>query len=191
MKTPLQAPTDLQAAEELAPSKTEQLMQAIRKTSLFRQLIPQEAGIGWLLPLRKEGKVYATLPFFGFFPTSEKGKTALFPPFATLTVNWTNQVPVEYVDLRFRNPAPELKWEGQVGVFPHPAVEQMTIGQYKQKRQELLTLYDELFDMLAEGKPFPAEWCDRFSELLKTLMEPDLEPYYRAMAPKFFDRFLP
>jgi hypothetical protein len=171
-------------------SKTELLLQNIRQTPMFRQLIPQETGIGFPIPLRKEGQVYAILPCFGFTPTVDKAQTLLFPPFATITVNWANQVPVEYINLRFRNPAPELKWETQVGFFPHPAVAQMTIGEYKQKRRQLLGMYDEIFEALSSGSDFSAEWTKHFSELLYTLIEPPLEPYYRVLGGKFFSRFL-
>ncbi len=67
----------------------------------------------------------------------------------------------------------------------------MKMGQYREARRQLLAMYDELFEMLSQGSAFPPDWCDRFSESLQMLMEPSLEPYYRALAPKFFDRFLP
>lgn len=171
-------------------SLTEQILTDIRKTPIFQQLIPQEAGVGWPIPLRKANKVYVTLPFFGFTPTAEKGKTKLFPPFATITLNVSSQVPVEYVNLRFSNPSPDLNWEGEVGTFPHPAVVQMTVREYQEQKQLLFAMYDQMFDMLAHGSTFPPEWSTRFGNLLRTLMEPSLEPYYRALSPKFFDRFL-
>jgi hypothetical protein len=173
---------------------TEQAMAEIRKMPLFRQLVPMEAAIGWPMPLRKEQngitKVYVTFPFFGMTPKPDKGLTILYPPFATLTVDWATLVPVEYVSLRFNNPWPEERWEGEVGTFPHPAVASMTTAEYKIKRSELLAMYDEMFSRLGQNQPFPAEWKTRFSNLLRLLMEPSLEPYYRALAPKFFERFL-
>jgi hypothetical protein len=173
---------------------TEQVMENIRKMPVFRQLVPQEAGIGWPIPLRKEqngvSKVYVTFPFFGKASKAEAGNTALFPPFATLTLDWAAQIPVEYVSLRFSNPWPEGQWEEQAGSFPHAAIAQMTVEEYRAKRGELLVLYDEMFSKLGQKESFPAEWKARFSSLLRLLMEPSLEPYYRALAPKFFDRFL-
>jgi hypothetical protein len=169
-------------------SKTETLMKQIRKTPLFQQLIPMEAGIGWVMPLRREGKVYAIVPFFSF--RSEQ-TTTLFPPFATLTVDWSTLVPVEYVDFRFRSPASSLAWNQAVGSFPHPAIAQLRQSEYLEKRQALLSHYDELFEHLSQGTPFSDRWITEFSTLLRLLMEPSLEPYYRAIAPKFCDRFLP
>lgn len=168
-------------------SKTEKLMQKIRKTPLFQQVIPMEAGIGWTMPLRRNGKVYAIVPFFSF---KSAQTTTLFPPFATLTVDWATSVPVEYVNFRFRAPATDLDWNQVAGSFPHPAVAQLRRSEYLEKRQSLLLLYDEMFDHLAQGTPFRDRWVEQFSTLLRLLMEPALEPYYRAIAPKFFDRFL-
>lgn len=170
-------------------SKTAQLLEDVRKMPIFRQLIPLEAAVGWLIPLRKEGKVYVTLPFYGCSP--QKGQNLLFPPFATLTLNWANLVPVEYVNLRFRNPAPNLNWEGQIGTFPHEAIAQMTRGEYLEKRRELLIMYDEMFDNLLQNNPFTPDWNQKFSGNLRLLIEPALEPYYRVLGEKFFERFLP
>lgn len=170
-------------------SKTAQLLDDVRKMPIFRQLIPQEAGVGWLIPLRKEGKVYVILPFYGYTP--KESQSVLYPPFATMTLSWANLTPVEYVNLRFENPAPELNWLKEVGTFPHPAVKNLTIKEYREKRQELLTMYDEMLDNLTQSNPFDSQWCDRFSQLLRLLIEPPLEPYYRVLGEKFFGRFLP
>jgi hypothetical protein len=175
---------------EQTSSRTELLIKGVRKMPFFRQTVPQEAGVGWPIPLRKEGKIYVTLPFFGFSPTAAAGKTQLYPPLAIATLDWSNQLLVEYVNLRFRPPAPELDWTKQVGTFPHPAVSQITVAQYRQLRQELLTMYDQMFDLLGQNNPLAPEWSQRFAELLNTLVEPPLIPYYRALNPKFFARFL-
>jgi len=170
--------------------KLKTLMKEIRHTPLFRQLIPQEAGVGWPWPLRSQNKLYVYLPFFGYTQTPEKGQTALFPPFATLAVDWSNGLPVEYVNLHFRNPWSEGKWDIQAGYFPHNAIAQLTTSEYKAKRDELLTLYDELFERLAQAKPLPNELNTHIKSLLRLLMEPPLEPFYRVLAPKFCDRYL-
>jgi hypothetical protein len=172
----------------------EALMNDVRKMPLFRQVIPMEAGVGWPVPRQPGGeqsKVYVTLPFFGFSQTKAPGQTSLTPPFATMTLDWATQVPVEFVNLRFHNPWPEGQWEGQVGVFPHAAVAGLTVGEYKARRSELLGMYDHMMATLAANRALTPEWSAEFSALLRTLMEPGLEPYYRAIGPKFFGHFLP
>jgi hypothetical protein len=171
-------------------SRTEQLFKDIRKMPLFQQLIPMEAGVGWPIPQRRNGKLYIKLPFFGQTPTQEKGKIALLPPFSTITISWSNFIPVEYIDLRYSNPAPELNWQEQVGIFPHRGVQQMTVETYKQKRRDLLAMYDDLFNTLADGGSRTTEQDAEFSQLFSLLIEPPLIPYYRVLGKKFCDRFL-
>lgn len=171
-------------------SRTEQLMQDIRKMPIFHQLVPMEAGIGWPMPRRAGGQVYVTLPFYGFLWTPEQRSWTLFPPISTITVQWSNLVPVEYVDLRYSRPWPEGQGDSPVGTFPHDAVAALTREQYEQDRSELLTMYDELFDTLVLNKALPPFWNRRFGQLLRRFLEPALEPYYRGLAPKFFAQFL-
>jgi hypothetical protein len=172
-------------------SRTEQLTLDIRRTPLFRQLVPQEAGVGWPIPFRKQGKVYVSLLFFGYGPARDSAGTAIFPPLAMITVDWATWRPVEYLDLRFRHPWSDDQSTGQVGVFPHQAAAGVSVDDYKRLRGELFASYDELLEFLSAGKPFPAEFTEDFERSLRLLMEPSLEPYYRALSPGFFGRFLP
>jgi len=174
----------------ITTSRTAALIKQVRQMPLFRQLIPLEAAIGFPLPLRKEGKVYLTLPIFGLGTVSQPGKTPLFPPLAIATIDWSNQIPVEYINLRFRHPAPELDWTAQVGTFPHAAVAQISVGEYRQLKQELFSIYDEMLDRLVQQQPINPERSQRFTELLNLLIEPALKPYYCALNSKFGDRFL-
>jgi hypothetical protein len=167
------------------------LIESVRRMPLYRQLIPQEAGIGWPLPVRvggRGGTLYVTLPFFGY--TNTNGQTRLFPPFATLTLTWANGLPVEYVDLRYRNPLPEIDWKSEAGSFPHAAVASLKVCEYEEAKAEFFLLYDEMLDRLSRGEPLSQTASARFSELMRLLIEPPLVPFYRALAPKFFDRFL-
>lgn len=170
-------------------SQTEKLLKNIRKTLLFMQLVPQEAGISFPIPLRRNNQVYAILFCFGFNSIA-KGKTQLFPPFAKITVQWSNQVPVEYVNLHFNNPAPELQWSGEIGTYPHDAVAGMTLGEYEANRRELLQMYDEMFAALEKGSGLSSEWKQQFRDLFSTLIEPAFVPYYRVVGEKFCHEFL-
>ena len=167
------------------------LLQEVRKTPIYRQVIPLEAQIGWPIPLRRRKRVFVTLPFFSLerMPTNQESR--LYPPFATITLDWLNQIPVEYVDLRFRNPWPETAWDQPAGVFPHPAIAELSRGQYEELRTKLLAMYDQLMDTLSNNKPLTPAWKTEFSFLLRLLMEPSLEPYYRMLGQKFFEEFLP
>lgn len=172
-------------------SHTEHLLQEIRKMPLFQQVIPMEAGVGFPIPIRRNSKVYAKFLFFGQKATGKPGEWSLTPPFAAITFDWSSYIPVEYINFHFQNPAPELDWHGQAGIFPHDAIkQQMNPAEYKQKRQELLVMYDSLFQALATGKSRTKAQDKEFSQLFSLLIEQPLIPYYQAIGKKFIDRFL-
>jgi len=172
-----------------AAGRTARLMSDIRRTPIFHQLIPQEAGVGWPIPLLRAGRPYVKLPFFGFSRDHLRRRTLLFPPFATITLDWRNGKPVEYASLRFRGLWPEEVAARPAGAFPHPAVADMPKGRYLAARDELLSSYDELFAMMESGRRPAPEWAARFGSSLRLLVEPSLAPFYRQLGPKFYETF--
>lgn len=166
-------------------------MQELRKTPIYRQVIPMEAQIGWPIPTRRQRRVYVTFPFFGieYIPAIKESK--IYPPFATCTFDWASQTLVEYADLRYRNLWPDLDWNISPGSFPHLAVAEFSVGQYNELRSTLLGMYDHLLETLSQRKALAAEWKTEFSLLLRILMEPSLESFYRTLGPTFFETFLP
>ena len=176
-------------------SRTLGLMDGVRSMPLFRQLVPMEAMIGWPIPIRRDSgwdarrAVYMKLPLFGTGRPVRRGDpTQLLPPFAVLTLNWANGVPVEYADLRYTQPWPMSPSQVAVGEFPHAAVRELSAGEYLKERTRLCELYDEVFESLAAGRPFTGRV--EFGERLAVLMEPSLLPYYRLLAPRFVAAFL-
>jgi hypothetical protein len=171
-------------------SQTENLLQVVRKTPIFRQLVPHEAATGYPIPLRLNNKVYCILLFYGVGQNRKPGQTLIYPPLATLTLEWKTQLIVEYVNLRFRSPVSIEAPDQAIGKFPHQTIESLTLEQYRNMRQTIFTLYDDLFERLSTGANFDPKWREEFRHLLRLLLEPPLEPFYRALAPKFFDHFL-
>ena len=180
-----------------AASRTGQLHHELRRMPLFRQLAPMEAGIGWPIPVRHRPgwrghtSIYVRIPLFGF--GSRAGQTRLYPPFAIITLAWPapgrRPRPLEYADLRFTRKWAKSGTPEPVGTFPHDAV-RGTVADYLTARGRLFELYDEMMDALQEEKPFTEPSYGEFRSLLRTLMEPSLESYYRELAPGFCREFL-
>ncbi|MEV0937416.1 hypothetical protein ACIBMX_46405 [Streptomyces phaeochromogenes] len=191
-------PTDPSARLTTASShdvpRSEALSRELRRSPLFHQLVPMESGIGWPLPVPvlQDGvpRVYMRLPLFVLRP-DPAGGADLFPPFATVTLDWATGRLVEYTDLRFKEPhRSRAQWSKPVGRFPHPAVEGLTTAAYRELRTHLFGLYDELFHELGRGRQPDDGWAGQFGQLLGRLLEPSLTPYYRQLAPKFLRRHL-
>jgi hypothetical protein len=183
---------------EIPASRTGQLHRGLRQMSLFRHMAPMEALIGWPIPVRHRPAsaggptaMYLRLPLYGW--AQQDGQTRLYPPFAVITLAWpgpgARPRPLDYADLRFTQAWARNAARDPVGTFPHDAV-RGTVADYLARRDRLFELYDEMMDALQEHKPFPGPACDEFAGLLRTLMEPALEGYYRDLAPGFCRQFL-
>jgi hypothetical protein len=171
-------------------SRTQQLLTHICQMPFYRQLVPQEANHGWPIPRRRRRDVHLSVPYHTVEPDPNRGGSRIYPPIALITLAWRSGQVVEYTNLRLVHPETPADWVAQVGTFPHSAVAHMNRGEYVRRVAELLTLYDEMLDTLALDGSLPSFWTSRFSGLLHQLLEPSLEPYYRALAPKFIERFL-
>lgn len=161
------------------------LLKEVRRTALFRERVPMEAGIGWPIPIRRGWRVDLLLPLYGF--GREDGRTRLYPPFGTVTVDQLTGVPRDYVDLRATRPWRVASPPEPIGRFPHDAV-RGPAGAYLKARARLLECYDELCASMRNDTPFGSE--REFGELLGRLVEPALLPYYRVLGPAFYERYL-
>jgi hypothetical protein len=173
-----------------ATSITQRLSQHIRKSAAGRAVVPMEATTGLPVPYRHGGRIYAIFPYFVTAATDKKEEVAIFAPVLTLTVDWQTSRLVEFVDCRYRS-----QWEGvdytrPIGTFPHPAVAGMTRDEYAARRQRLLRLYDDIFNAADTGTEPDEKVLSEFSQLFKVILEPSLQPFYRALAPRFCEQFL-
>ena len=164
----------------------EKALTEIREQSIFKSLIPMQAGVGWPVPTRNKGSVYLNIPVFGMQRAIKDQPVFLFPPFATLTVSWPNLVVMEYVNLRWRKPWTEAEFSKPAGTFPHAEIADLSVGQYNEKRTRLLTIIDKILSNNINN-----EELNEFKIMLKIMMEPSLLPYYRKLYPKYYDHCLP
>ena len=171
--------------------RTEQLTRDVRKMPLFRQLVPQEAGVGWPMPFRKANGVYVTLLFFGYGQDPDSGSTAVYPPFSMVTVDWANWRAMEYLDLRYRHPWPDDQCTARAGTFPHQAVAGLSVAEYRGTSYRDVLRLRRNTRSSGVGNRGSRRSRHAIRERLRVLMEPGLELYYRALSPQFFGRFLP
>lgn len=173
----------------MASSKIEAFMKAVRNSTIGRQVIPMETITGWPIVMRKDGKVYVKLIYFGI-EQKEKGKTLLYPPLVSIMAEFDTVRIVQYKDLRFEENFKGTNWSEACGKFPHTAVVGMKVKEYKQYKNDLLDLYDEMIEKMKKGDEFSEAWEKNFSILLSTMIEEPLINYYKICGEKFFNRFI-
>jgi hypothetical protein len=167
--------------------RAEAMMAWLRRTDAFRELIPADAALGWPAVEPRGDDVLLTMPVFAQ-QRAPGGGVELFPPFATLTVAWDPPRISGYLDLRTAD-GWTADLERPAGTFPHAALGDSERA-YLALRRELFERYDELCRALAAHREPSSAAADELSRLLRILLEPGLEPYYRRLAPAFFDRHL-
>ncbi len=166
----------------------EQILRNVKTMPIYKQLIPMEAISGWLIPFRKGGRTYITIPYCGAMPL-KPGKTKLYPPLALLTIDVQTGIPVQYVNTRYSNPWPEGKWSEAAGSFPHDAIAKMLVHEYKEKRARLKAIYDEMISCMNDDRELDPALDREFHDIINLLVDPGLKPFYTAIAPGFFGRY--
>jgi hypothetical protein len=167
-------------------------MAGISATPLYGQLVPTSSVVGWPIPVRHRPgwdgatKVFLRLPLFRFEAT-DGGSNSWCPPFATVTLLWDTGQPMEFLDLRYSRP-----WPRTGDTEPVISVQRRESGNRTRDNEvhRLLILYDQLFDSLLATEPFAGSAEAEFRVLLRAMVEPELEPYYRALGPGFWNTFL-
>ena len=158
----------------------------VNKGEARSRLIPMELSSGWPSIAIKNKEICVTIPFFRGRRTQD-GKTALFPISHVLTVTWPEAAVVDYMVLSFNKEYKQIDFSKPVGLFPHDSAEGLSKEDYKTKRNELFSLYDELIECITEKKPFTRE--EEMQSLFGILMEPPLYPMYKHIAPKFYEKY--
>lgn len=175
------------AAAQTIP-RTESMLKRARQSDTFRELIPGNAALGWPAIDRIRGQVFLRMPVFDQQRRPD-GAVNLYPPFAVLTVGWAPPRIAAYVDL-----STDRFWAADgsvpVGIFPHAELGDSEQA-YLMMRRELFACYDAICLALNDGHQPTARAAKEFSRLLRALLEPGLERYYRALAPDFFSLYLP
>ena len=158
----------------------------VNKSETRGGLIPMEVSSGWPSIAIKNKEICITIPYFRGRRTQD-GKTALYPISHVLTVKWSDMAVVDYSVLAFDKEYKQIDFSKPVGLFPHESVEGLSKEDYKAKRDELFSLYDELIECVAEKKPFNNE--GKMRTLFNVLMEPSLYPMYKHISPKFYEKY--
>lgn len=158
-------------------------MEELGRSNVGRHLIPLEASVAWPIPYQANERAYLILPIYSRRPVQD-GRFAIFPWSAALTLEWTTERLVEYIDFQFKSPWSKLDFGQPIGIaepFTDVIVEQVNT---------LLKLYDELFDAVTLGQTPPPFWIDLFRRALSDLIEPSHQEFYKQLAPKFYEGFI-
>ena len=134
------------------------------------------------------GKLCLKVPYLKYKITGEVDKTLVFPARYVLTYSLPDMRPVGFEDLAYNRAFRKVDFGKPVGFFRHDAIKSLTKKEYKEKRDALMSMYDEVIEAILAKKPYARG--GEFKKLLGMMIEPSQKPIYKAIDKKFYDNFL-
>ncbi len=158
------------------------VIQELERSSLARQLFPENARLAWPAPFVANNRVYLKFPIFF---RKEKLDVAgnllvqIFAPYATISCDWHSRRIVEYCDLRLRS----QKQSPKCSVWQAPCLE--AIVRHNDNTSALFRIYQEMLDALELGSELPPFVLSEFKSLLKAIIPPLTETSMLSMPNAF------
>lgn len=163
---------------------------ALKKNSIAMAAIPMGYSAGLPILSIKKKKVCITVPFFKFAQVNEVDKSLIFPIRYTLTALWATGKIIELRDLAYHPRFENVDFSKPIGLFRHQSIQEFNAGQYRQKREELYSMYDKLIAFLQDDAEYTQQDESEFTTLLNIILEPSLVPIYRALGDEFATKFI-
>lgn len=161
-----------------------------KKNRALAYLIPMGFGAGFPILSVKNKKLCVIYPYFRTIKQLEKDKTLIYPIAFTATFLWPSGELVGFENLKLKKEFHNIDFSQPVGLFRHEAIKDLNHGQYDAKKEELYSLYDEMIACIYDASKCSQEQESKFKNLLNTLIEPSLKPFYKEIDEPFYNRFL-
>lgn len=143
-----------------------------------------------IVQVKNNGSLCLVIPYLKYKITGPVDKTLVFPIKYTVTVKLPEERIVQFSDISVTAGYKTLDFSKPVGLFRHDSIKHLSKGEYRAKREELLSLYDKFLNSLAYDLGFTEEDEAKMKELLQLLIEPSLLPMYKAIDSDFYNKFL-
>lgn len=162
------------------------------KTSDFVLNCKMPMGYSAGLPVLqiKNGSLCLMIPYLKYKVTGEVDKTLVFPIRYTVSLELPEQNIIGFADLSFDKNFEKLDFAKPIGLFRHNSIKAFSKAEYQSKRSELFALYNKLANALVYGEEFTDADDIKMRELLRLLVEPSLNPIYKALDKDFYNKYL-
>lgn len=137
----------------------------------------------------KNDKLCVLIPYLMYKVTGEPDKTLVLPVKYTVTVSLPDRNIVAFEDLSIDPIFKNVNFSKPIGYFRHESIKKLGKNEYKEKRAELLAMYDKIASAILYGEPYSEEDDKAFRELLNIIIEPSVKPIYRALDADFCNKY--
>lgn len=170
-------------------SRVEELHTQLRKHPVCRHLISMESVLSFPVPTRRRDATYLRFIVYRRGEAIEGKARPVYRPYARLSIEYPSGRLVEYLDLRFSQNLPPSGTAEPIGEAPNPAMATLSFQEVVAKHSALLAAIEAMIPLVGQRHLTTDQLgiVTVFRQLFQTVIEPGLEPYYRALDPSFFD----
>ena len=136
------------------------------------------------------GNLCMKVPFLKYKVTGEVDKTFVYPIRYVATVIIPEGQVVAFEDLSLHDAFAKVVFSNPVGTFRHEAIKGYDKPAYNHLRSTLYEEYDKIIASLTHGDAYSPNDEMTFKNLLNTIMEPSLRPFYRAIDSIFANKYI-
>ena len=138
----------------------------------------------------RNGKLCVLLPLLKYKVTGVVDKTLVYPVRFVVTYSISEKRAVGFTDLSYDEFYRKVDFDAPIGFFRHEEIQHLTKKEYKEKRDELYSMYDKVIGAITEGKSYTEEDEESFISLINVLLEPSLRPIYETIDKDFYEKYL-
>lgn len=161
------------------------------KTSPFVLGAEMPMGYSGGIPIFRilNGYLCLSVPFLKYRSTGETDKTLVYPIRYVVTYRLPEMTAAGFEDLSLDPQFDGIDFTKPIGLFRHEEIRHLNKKEYEKKRNELISLYEELADALIYDFDFSAEQQKKMAELIQMLAEPSLRPIYKVIGKDFYNKY--
>lgn len=164
-------------------------LKKINTNSVVRENIPM--GLGMSFPvLNITGDRLLVSVFYYRTILRPNDQTLLMPPEYFLTFDYPSAKLTSFQSLWLDSRYSKMNFGKPVGTFRHDAVKHLDRNGYRQMKTELFDVLNRLIAYLGDEGEFTQKDEEKLSQLYSMMTEPSLHPFYKAISPKFFERYI-
>lgn len=164
-------------------------LKKINTNSVVRENIPMGLGMGFPV-LNITGDRLLVSVFYYRSILRPQDQTLLMPPEYTLTVDYPSGKLISFENLRLDARYAKVNFDKPAGTFRHEAIRHLDREGYRKAKEDLYEALNRLVAYLGEEGDFTQQEEEQLSQLYGSMTEPGLHPFYRALSPQFYTRYI-
>lgn len=167
----------------------QEFLKKMNTSVVVRENIPMGLGMGFPV-LNIVGDRLLVSVFYYRTILRPNDKTLLMPPEYFLTFDYPSAKLTSFQSLRLDQRYQKLDFGKPVGTFRHEAIKHLNRDEYKQMKIELFDVLNRLIAYLGDEGEFTQKDEEKLHQLYSMMTEPSLHPFYNAISPIFFERYI-